>query len=152
MKVAFFRGGRSPMDRLIRWWTKSPYAHVELLFDDGTMISACPGIGVRSILVASLDVQHWDLVAVPIDHDHAVALSRWCLGELGCHYDWWGLFVTQVLGFPRSHPTKWFCSEFCAAALEHADVDLGIDPCKVSPGALYDLLKTHPTRALPCAS
>ncbi len=151
MKVAFFRGSRSPMDRLIRWWTKSPYAHVELLFDDGTMISSCPGIGVRSILVASLDVRCWDVVSVPVSHDEEVALSRWCLGELGCPHDWWGLFITQVLNIPRSHPTKWFSSEFCVSALEHTDVLFGLDPCEISPGSLYDLLKAHPTKALPCA-
>jgi hypothetical protein len=140
MKLAFYKGKAGLFDRLIRWWTKSPYSHVELLFDDGQMIAARDSTGVTIIQVASLDLNEWDVVRFDLSIDRMLAIHVWCITEIGCKYDWLGLFYSQVLRIPRSHPRKWFCSEFCVAALQRAELLRDVVPCTVSPGKLHDLL------------
>lgn len=141
MKVAFFKNGKGIFDRLVRWWTKSPYSHCELFFpDDGTLIGSVPRIGVREQRVASLDPESWDLLDIPLDPTDEAIVRTWCRGELGSKYDWFSIFFSQVLHIPRSHPDKWYCSEFCAAALQQVSELMGVKPCTLDPGELHDLL------------
>lgn len=140
MKVVFYKNGTALSDRLIRWWTHSPYSHCELLFDDGLMVSSYPHIGIRELHVGSLDPHFWDILDIPLDAEKTDHLKTWCKGELGCPYDWASLFMSQVLKIPRAHPDKWYCSEFCAAGLQQADQLHNVLPCTLSPGRLFDLI------------
>ena len=43
IKVAFFKGDGDWHNHIVRWWTKSPYSHAELVLPDGkTWISIRP--------------------------------------------------------------------------------------------------------------
>ena len=43
IKIAFFRGHGSFVNKVVRWWTKSEYSHAELVMPDGlTWIGISP--------------------------------------------------------------------------------------------------------------
>ena len=35
IKVAFYKGTGDLFNKIVRWWTKSPYSHAELILPDG---------------------------------------------------------------------------------------------------------------------
>lgn len=139
--LIFYKGHDGFFGKLVRWWTSSPYSHVALLFHsaDGALIliEAMPGVGIRERRMATIDPAEWTTIQIPVSpssYDHLLAWARQDLGE---PYDWSGLFWSQVLHIPRSHPDKWFCSEFAVAALQLLNMLVGKKACSFSPGSLY---------------
>lgn len=150
MKVAFQKADHSFFASLIRWWTKSPYSHCELLFDDGLMFSAhAKDHGTRYVTPGVLSANEWDVLLLPATLEQEIAVRTFCNAELHCGYDWWGLIFSQVLRLQRPHPDKWFCSEVCTAALQHMGMLFGAVPCTFSPGKLYKRLRE--AGAITCA-
>jgi hypothetical protein len=156
-KAAFYKGslaGRAGIwDRLVRWWTRSPYSHVELIFFDGgpdgisqAASSSRVDGGVRFTWV-TFDLAQWDFVDLP----EALALPAlaWFREHEFAAYDLLGDFHF-VLSPISDDKRKWFCSEAVAASL-------GIpDPARFDPGTLYAALTflSQPTLAevLPSAA
>lgn len=135
MKFAFYKGKGTLVDRLIRWWQRGPYSHVETLLTDqgnGTFecASSVRGQGVR---IASVEITNsdWDIVDFPAD---ATAVRSWFETHAGAGYDWLGIFGFVLRPF-GGEPRRYFCSEAIATAL-------GIDePFRFDPNALFDCLK-----------
>ena len=51
ISVAFYKGKGNWKNRVIRWWTKSPYSHAELVLDDKqTWIGISPFIKAKLVL------------------------------------------------------------------------------------------------------
>lgn len=131
MKAAFYKGTRPGLsgiyNRLVRWWTKSPYSHVELVVSTGrAWSSSFEDGGVRSKLI-DLDPAKWDVVDLPAHLEQAAV--DWFKEHRGAGYDLVGnlQFVLAVFSDSRK---RWFCSEAVAAAL-------GIpDPWRYDPGTL----------------
>lgn len=147
IRIYFYKGEATFFDRLIRWWTHSPYSHCAVVItEDGgvdVLFEAMNDIGVRSrVVVPEIDLRpsQWDHLDIPASPASGVEVDDWCVSELGCGYDWSGLFWSQVLRIPREHPRKWFCSEFAAAALKRLGMLAGKEPCTFSPGSLYRTL------------
>jgi len=140
-KAAFYKGTHPGMagiyNRLVRWWTRSPYSHVELIFFDGgpdansqAASSSYMDGGVRFSWF-KFDPALWDFVDLP----DALALPAlaWFDKHEGAAYDLLGNvhFVLSAVGDDKR---KWFCSEAVAAAL-------GIpDPERFDPGTLHAAL------------
>ena len=143
MKAAFYRGTRPGLagiySRVVRWWTKSPYSHVELVLSSGrAWSSSFEDGGVRSKLI-DFDPARWDLVDLPPALEHAAV--AWFEAHRGAGYDLVGNLQFVISPVPHSR-RRWFCSEAVAAAL-------GIpDPWRYSPGALASAL-TLITRPAP---
>jgi len=135
MKAAFYRGTRPGLagiySRVVRWWTKSPYSHVELVLSSGrAWSSSFEDGGVRSKLI-DFDPARWDLVDLPPALEHAAV--AWFEAHRGAGYDLVGNLQFVISPVPHSR-RRWFCSEAVAAAL-------GIpDPWRYSPGALASTL------------
>lgn len=111
--------GRSPYfsDRLIRWVTKSPYSHCEIAIaqDNGhyrCLSSHVRDGGVREKILR-LAPENWDIVPASLEAEAALAFFA---REKGSGYDYSGV-LRFVLPFLRASKTRWFCSEFVAAAL-----------------------------------
>lgn len=138
MKIAFYRGTRPGLagiyNRLVAWWTKSPYSHVELVLSTGRSWSASfEDGGVRSKLI-DFDPKKWDLVDVPAHLEPAAV--AWFTQHRGAKYDLLGnlQFVIAPVGHSKK---RWFCSEAVAAAL-------GIpDPWRYDPGTLASSLTMY---------
>jgi hypothetical protein len=139
MQFAFYKGKGTLFDRLIRWWQRGPYSHVEaLLVDNGAGVFECasslPGDGVRIASVKLVDGD-WDFVDFPAD---TMAVRSWFEAHAGARYDWLGIFGFVLRPF-GGEPKRYFCSEAIATAL---DID---EPFRFDPNALFDCLKERAT-------
>jgi uncharacterized protein YycO len=144
LKVAFLKRDPSLMGWLIQTWTRSPYIHTELVFNDVTMVSSIQGIGVRSLHVPGwYDRDKWDTIEVVVSESEQKAILEWLKCEMGSGYDWFGLFMCQVFRFGRHNQNKWFCSELCTAALQSIGRFPGVKPYQQSPAKLYKLLRSY---------
>lgn len=135
MKAAFYKGIRPGVagiyNRLVRWWTRSPYSHVELVMSSGRAWSASfEDGGVRSKLI-DIDPAKWDVIELP-DHLEPAA-AAWFAARRGAKYDILGNLQFVLAAIPHSRK-RWFCSEAVAAAL-------GIpEPWRYDPGTLASAL------------
>jgi hypothetical protein len=141
MRLMFQKRPQKLWGRLICWWTGGPYFHVGIAFADNLYFEAIAGAGVRVGVVESFDPKHWDAVEVPLTDADTMAMQHWLASELGCGYDWLGLWLAQVLGINRESRTKWFCSELAVAALQKVGKFYGVRPCAISPNALAKMVK-----------
>jgi len=135
MKAALYKGTRPGLvgiySRVVRWWTKSRYSHVELVLSTGgAWSSSFEDGGVRSKLI-DFDPARWDLVDLPPALEPAAV--AWFEAHRGAGYDLVGNLQFVISPVPHSR-SRWFCSEAVAAAL-------GIpDPWRYSPGTLASAL------------
>jgi len=142
-QAAFYKGTRPGLagiySRVVRWWTKSDYSHVELVLStDRAWSSSFEDGGVRCKPI-DFDPARWDLVDLPPALEQAA--EAWFEEHRGAGYDLVGNLQFVLSPIPHSR-RRWFCSEAVAAAL-------GIpDPWRYSPGALASAL-TLITRPAP---
>ena len=105
-------------DWLIRTFTRSPYSHCEIAVNKGNGQYACYSASLRDggvrCKTMPLPDDKWDLIPIR----DADAYDRvWALYQntRGAKYDFGGA-LGVVLPI-RQAAQKWFCSEWCAAAL-----------------------------------
>ncbi|SAK83319.1 hypothetical protein AWB81_04197 [Caballeronia arationis] len=136
VKIAFYKGSGSFLDKVIRWWEIGRYAHCEMILqenDDGTytIASAKPGVGVRIAENQSLPDSDWDFLTVPGDVSQVRA---WFVAHAGESYDYVGLLgfiLRPVTFFIRK---KFFCSRACLRSL-------GVKGAwRVDPNGMYDFM------------
>jgi hypothetical protein len=135
LKAAFYRGTRPGMaglyNRAVRWWTKSPYSHIELVFSDGLAGSASFADGGVRLKQIEFSPERWDFIELPAHLEPAA--RAWFEQHSGAGYDLLGnlQFILALFGNSRE---RWFCSEACAAAL-------GLpEPWRYDPGTLASAL------------
>lgn len=137
--VIFWIGPEGWFGTTIRAITGHGITHCELLFPDGVSYTAYPNDGVVA-KKRDLSDPNWLHTALP---DHRATLARdFCIQELGCPYDWKGILGSQLFKANKESPTKWFCSELCVAALQHAGlIPLSVAPATIAPHQLYHHLR-----------
>ena len=67
VKIAFYKGPGDWKNKIIRWWTKSPYSHAELIMPDNfTWIGISPLLTstVSARKKVDFDLDNWDFVEV----------------------------------------------------------------------------------------
>lgn len=122
MLVAFYKGTRPGLagiyNRLVRWWTKGPYSHCELVFTDGLSASASFMDGGVRFKYIEFDSERWDFVPVPASLEPDA--RRWFREHQGNAYDLRGNFhfLVSAVGDDSG---KWFCNEAVGAALGISD-------------------------------
>jgi len=142
MRIAFLKRPRSFFAILIRVWTRSNHVHAEMVLGTTSYI-ADDVLGTIKVENKDYPDWAWDFIEIVATPEQEAKCKAFLEAELGCGYDWVGIVMTQILGTGRQSKDKWFCSEECAAALQHAGFRLGgMTPHKVSPGKLYDYLQT----------
>ena len=114
MQLALYKGHGDLFDTLIRLRTGSIYSHCELVIDECCYSSSPRDGGVRSKWI-DLDSGNWDLVEIG-DKCTELVLSFFELTQ-GAKYDWIGAVIGRGLGVQIELRSRWFCSEWCAAAL-----------------------------------
>ncbi|WP_239700770.1 hypothetical protein [Massilia sp. 9096] len=135
IRAAFYKGTHPGLsgvyNRLVRWWTRSPYSHVELVFADGQAASSSSMDGGVRFKAIDFDPALWDFVPLPAEL--APAARAWFNAHGGQGYDYLGNvhFVFSCVGDEKM---AWFCSEAVGAAL-------GIpDSARFDPGTLHAAL------------
>ena len=135
LKLRFSRSN-SIGSRLIRWFTRSEYSHVEAEHWLGYRIGATP-FGVTKSYhnpVSQLEGDGAYLYKyVTLSHEQSLRFWTFLGQQVGKPYDWSGLF-----GFVSNRdwedPDKWFCSELVAAGLVQVGVSLLSEkPARVTP-------------------
>ncbi|WP_299377177.1 hypothetical protein [uncultured Kiloniella sp.] len=136
IKVAFYRNKGKWWNRLIRFWTSGPYSHCEIVLDPktGLCVSSSEWDGGCRYKTIDLHPDHWDLVTLNDVFPHKVKTFANPKCDAKLKYDWLGILLSQVLPLARHSKNKWFCSEFCAAAIGLSEAQ------RYSPNALYRLL------------
>ena len=100
--------------RLICAWTRSPYSHCELVVGDTCYSSSIRDGGVRRKPI-DLSGPHWKVIALP--HVNPLAVTQLYASTKGARYGWSDLLTQHVLRTPFDDSSRWFCSEWAAAAL-----------------------------------
>jgi hypothetical protein len=143
LRAAFYRGTHAGLpgiyNRLVRWWTRSQYSHVELILHFAAASSSAMDGGVRFKKI-DFDPALWDFVDLP--PELAAGAEAWFNEHYGQPYDYLGNvhFVLSAVGDDKR---KWFCSEAVAAALGMPN------PERFDPGTLHAALSffTQPAQA-----
>jgi len=117
MRILAYRG-LSVVSKAIRFQTRSPYSHVAMELDDGTVVEAWHKGGVsHSSSFRALHTHRTpvDVFAIrpPFDKE---AAERFLLSQVGKGYDFASVFRFLTR---RKAPAndKWFCSELVEAAM-----------------------------------
>lgn len=149
IKIAFFKGSRHKFHhRFIRWWTKSPYSHAEIVLDNGqTWIAISPFVftGVAARIRTSVPDDEWDYLEFHITPEELYALKDFVAETTSDSYDWFGMILSQITPFIVKGKGKWYCSSWISHALVHAGIvrlkRLGIyEIANLHPGKLYEIL------------
>ena len=149
IKVAFYRGKNGFCDKIIRWWTKSPYSHAELILPDGiTWIRIGPFASSKlcAIKKEKWDPRNWDFVSITVTSEQTETIKDFFERTKGCKYDWIGMLLSQFLPFHVKRKGKWYCSEWIAYALRiSCAIDWRIikiyDRADLSPAVLYEIVR-----------
>lgn len=132
MKVAFYKNNSHLFNRLVSWWTKGPYSHVELVFNDNLSASSSNrdhGVRYKHI---KFNPDNWDVFQLT-GFDETFA-QKFIAKQLGKKYDIKGLFGF-VWAASKDNPRKYFCSELVMGALGYKE------PWRFSPNDCYVILK-----------
>lgn len=120
VQLSLYKGGGGFGNWAIRWWTRSPYSHCELVVDGYCYSSSVMDKGVRRKRIGpgadeiSLG-EHWDLIELPwADPEQVLAYFEHTDPD---HYGWPSLIASQLFNRNRQTEHAAFCSEWCAAAL-----------------------------------
>jgi hypothetical protein len=122
-------------DKLIAWWTKGEFSHVELVIDN-YMYSTSPRDGKVRCKFHKFDEKTWYYKDLEITEDAYKRFIEFFNLTEGLKYDWWGIFGF-ILPF-ADREDRYFCSEWVTKAL----IILGItkvfllEPSKTSPNKL----------------
>jgi hypothetical protein len=146
IQVAFFKAGNAISDKLIKFWTKSKYSHVEILIE-GFSYDANTELGLRKYAMKSYDLEQWDVISIDVNisKKNFGKIERFIKNQIGCKYDWRGIFLSQFVNMGIDSDNKWFCSEFVTKILQLILIEETLDekPNKVSPGKLSELLSSY---------
>ncbi len=142
VQAAFFIGPGSWADEVIRWRTSSDASHVELVIN-GFKFSSSPADGGVRRAEFQPDPAQWRMVDLPwASPEGVLAFFDKTRGD---RYDWLAVCVGQALSAKVDVPGRWFCSEWCAAALGMSD------PWRYSP-ALLEVALSDAVRLIPAAA
>ncbi|WP_225747655.1 cytoplasmic protein [Eikenella sp. Marseille-P7795] len=107
-------------DWLTRILTRGQYSHAEIAYGPGSggvhdcLSASVRDGGVRAKTMA-LPADKWDLFPLPDSINEHGRLDRLYRHTVSQPYDWFG--ALGVVFKTRQRGDKWFCSEWCAAAL-----------------------------------
>ncbi|MFM0165654.1 hypothetical protein PQR39_35130 [Paraburkholderia sediminicola] len=143
MKFAFYKAPGTLLDKLIRWWMRGPYAHVEAILDENadgtyTIASAVPGIGVRIAEKQPLPARDWDIVTGPGDATQARA---WFEARAGKAYDYLGLLGFVLRPATIDARDKYWCSEACLLSIGYEGA------WREDPNSMYSVVTFAATSA-----
>lgn len=142
MKIAFYKG-TSFVDKSILRFSRGGYSHVGTLVNDGSVIEAYPGKGVRK-RDSLMDQFTTDTIAeiyeVPTTPEQDEIIQTFLESQIGKGYDYWAIagFVFHTTHQGRIEYGRWICSELVFAAFQKAGINLleRVECWEVSPTIL----------------
>lgn len=113
--LVLYKGKGKIGNAITRWWTGSVYSHCELVIDGACYSASFMDGGVRSKEI-NLQSGNWSEL-IPLPWADAKRVLWYFNKTKGSGYDWFGIFGAQLFNRRRQDPSRFFCSEWCAAAL-----------------------------------
>lgn len=117
-------------NRLITWFTKSPYYHVAIYRGDGHVVEARPrGVVDRDLNGPDGD-KSFDVIEAPHGRDKGEAALAWAIKQIGAKYDKTDIVVIVLerifknLKINYTNRNKFSCGEFVTCAWENAGARL----------------------------
>tara|TARA_A200000159_G_C7337911_1_gene345852 strand:+ start:5127 stop:5594 length:468 start_codon:yes stop_codon:yes gene_type:complete len=148
IKVAFYKGEGLRRDKFIRWWTNSPYSHVELVMPSGIIAGIRPPDDpvIRRRCFKEMIEEEWELVNIEVNPKQLNLIRDFIDNTSGHGYDWVGMIASHLMPLKVSIPNRWYCSEWVAYALAVSRVipkkqSLLYKSARISPGKLYRIIK-----------
>ena len=135
VEVHFYERGNL-LARLVRWWTYSPWSHVEVAIPQECHYVCSPDKGLYKVPVG----ERGDRVIV-LELPRVEAAKIWAEEEMGCSYDWWGAVTVALPWLRREHPSRWHCAEFVAAFLDCSGESYLNAPWRTTPAELWERFK-----------
>lgn len=143
-QIAFYKGTHVGVkgwyNRLVRWWTRGPFSHVEVVFSDGACGSASYVDGGVRYTSIDFNLAKWVLVPLPAALEPA-ARAYFDVHQ-GEGYDLLGN-LRFLFDFLPDDPRKKFCSEAVAESLGIAD------GWRFDPNTLYAVATALQSRSSP---
>ena len=147
LTVAFYKGEGLRRDKVIRWWTGSPYSHVELVMPSGMIAGIRPPYNpyISKRAAGELAEEEWELVKLPVTEKQLKKVKDFIESTKGQGYDWVGMIASHLTPFKVKFPKKWYCSEWIAHALRVSRVidwkkARIFERAKISPATLHDII------------
>jgi len=145
IKIAFYKKTAPKanwIDKIIAWWTKGLYSHVELIVEN-EMYSTSPRDGHVRKKKHIYDKNTWDYLTLKITEKDYKKFLNFFEQTQGLKYDWFGIFgfISPI----SDREDKYFCSEWVTKALIIVGINklFPIEPSKTSPNRLYKLLNKN---------
>ena len=148
IRIAFFKGNKREWHhRFVRWWTRSPYSHAEIVLEGDTWVSISPFLFARVAARVRTHVpdSDWDYLDFRVTSEELGALKDFVSETTGDGYDWIGMLLSQVLPIIIKGKGRWYCSSWVFTALNYAGI-IRSRSTKIkeipdlSPGRLHDIL------------
>lgn len=117
-------------NRLITWFTKSPYYHAALYKGDGFVVEARPRGVIERDLNGPDGDKAFDVIEAPDGREKGEAALQWALSQVGKSYDKKGVAVLVADRMLRSvklkdkDRDKFSCGELVTCAFLNAGVEL----------------------------
>jgi hypothetical protein len=144
LQVAFFHGRTwNLFAQAIRLWTWSKFNHCEVVFPPHGSLRADTSEGVLWCR-PPVGLPGWETWELEVTEEQLAKARDFANAEIGCRYDWKGVFLAQFLPLRREDPDRWFCSEISAALLIAAGQSIAGPPCGYSPASLRTKLAKTP--------
>jgi hypothetical protein len=145
VKLAFYKAHQGGWDdKLISWWTKGPYSHVEIVVgpdvDNLTMYSSYASDGGVRRTLHKYDPTVWEYVDIDLDFNVLFQIYQ---RTNGMKYDYLGM-LGFILPF-KDRENKWFCSEWVSNVLKcNGDKRFyTLEPSRISPNKLYKIVRDN---------
>ena len=139
MKAAFYKVSAPNagwFDKLVSFWTRSQYTHVELIFSSGLSFSSSIRDGGCRYKAIGYDSITWDYISLDyITPERELEIKKFCNSQTGKGYDFLGILLSQFIPFNIQDPKRWFCSEIVSKALGFTHAS------SYSPKSLYNIFK-----------
>ena len=102
--------GNSPFSKLIKWWCKSKYTHVGIIYCTPTrifIIESKEGFGVRIFPLSRTIPFYW----IKTNLDWNINIEEFMMKHIGDRYSWIGC-IKAGLGIVTRKDRRWECAEF----------------------------------------
>jgi hypothetical protein len=120
VSIVFYKGEGTLAEKLIRLWTKSPYAHCEFGRSDGLFHSNDRFRFISRIHSMEMNPLDWDVCEIELPYEIIRRVEKRQIRKNGTKYDWIGIVFSQVFRLGWHDKKRWFCSKSNADDLVYA--------------------------------
>lgn len=116
VEIAFYKSDKTLLDKGIRFFSKSPYSHCEIIIDRLHSISASGrdgGVRIKKYEDMNFnDTNKWDIYKLKVNNIKSDELVKF-VEEYKYKYDFISIILYHMLRIPINIKKKYICSEYC---------------------------------------